>query len=121
MKKLLFFIVLLLITTNSYALKRYSCSDEDSTKSCSCREFVNRYATFKVNVEKQIVIQKYEYQGKTSVYSLDGCAVADKSNWVCKSFWSNGNPSLFDAMTDGRFSSIIYNIHGQGISFSCAK
>lgn len=121
MKKLSILFLLLLTATKTYALEMYSCPNEYSVSSCSNCKKANMKITFKVNVENQIVIKKINNGYNTSVFSIKGCAVADKENWVCTDYWSNGNRSNAHTMSNNVYSEIWYNFYGPAITFTCAK
>jgi hypothetical protein len=121
MKKLLF-LTSLLVATNTYALKMYTCPSENLITSCSSCKKEDIDITFKVNIENQIVIKKINNGYTTSVSNLDECKIADKNNWICKTYWSNGNLFIKNVMTEGVYSEIYYNFYGnKTVSFSCAK
>lgn len=121
MKKLSILFLLFLTATKTYALEMYLCPDEYSVSSCSNCKKANMKITFKVNVENQIVIKKINNGYNISVSSIKGCAVADKENWVCTDYWSNGNRSRAHTMSNNIYSEIWYNFYGPATSFTCAK
>lgn len=99
----------------------YSCLDENSASTCSsCKKYETK-VFFKVNTENRVVIRTVDTGDAKFVSSLEGCNIADKKNWICKSSWSNGNLFQKYIMSDGIYTNIGYNFYGPAIEFTCAK
>ena len=120
MKKLIF-IITLLVSTNVYALKQYWCSDEFSASNCNKCQDNGIDLTFKVNVENQVVIQRIQKGMQTQTSSFEKCSVADKKNWVCSTYLSDGKLLKKTTMSDGIFLDLTYNVNREPFIFYCAK
>lgn len=96
MKKLMFIISLLFITTNSHAkYQLYKCENPSDAMSCSgtCKKEKGSTVDLKIDKEKNIIIKTRYLTNKelgfnnniVSTDSLNNCKVIDNSNWICNS------------------------------------
>ena len=94
MKKLIFIISLLFITSNSYAkYQLYECKNSSDAMSCSgtCKKVKGFTIDLKIDKEKNVIIKTTYWTDKAlgfnnkivSTDSLNNCKVIDNSNWIC--------------------------------------
>lgn len=91
MRHLLKITVLLLLPIITYAqsgdYQRYSCNTYSSALVCdsSCSK-MDRTTSFKVNVEKNLIITNdFEYGKLVFSYRVKNCSVVNNNNWQCES------------------------------------
>jgi len=121
MKRFLLLLITLLISSSAYSLEVYSCPDEHSASNCSRCKKSGSTASFKVNVENQVVIETINNVSGKSVSELESCSVVDKKNWVCKSTLTNGTLLSKQSMSEGVFAHIVYRADRSVMYSYCAK
>jgi hypothetical protein len=121
MRRFILLLIILLTSYNAYTLEMYSCLNESTASSCSSCKKIGSTASFKVNIENQVVIETINNGSSKSIFELEGCRVADKKNWVCKSALTNGTLLSKQSMSEGVYVQIVYRADRSVMSSHCAK
>lgn len=122
MRHLLKIAILMLLPLHTYAqsgdYQRYRCNSYSSALVCdsSCSK-IDITTSFKVNVEKNLIIKNDFVDGKLTLsYRIKNCSVLNNNNWQCESTVGNSQSFISEneEMHDGIY---LFKQNGSNANF----